>query len=553
MIVGEPARRHERDASRRAVRAARWSRPSCRARALRPAGARELAHRPRRPRAPGSSRVDSNLRDPPVVVDDIGERPAGVDPESHARDVYPAVTADRDVWCGVSGDRCRCRWRSRLAAGSRATARSGSRARAARSGAAAATRARRARCGSARPSATPASAKRVAGDDRAEAVEQRRRRATARPATARPNGRGDAAARRRRAAARPPCASARAAERAAPGFTLRCPRRTRTTQSSRQSRRVGCGAVGDDEQPGDATRPQLGQHGARLRASAGLRRSRGRRYEAIVSPLLLRRDASGYDRRRVEHRGREAADRGPRPCRSTGPLTLIAASTRPSGAQHRCAHARHARLALADALGPTPLAHAGQDRGRRRRSRPDRVPTRAAPCRPSPGRAASPRRAARCRAGRSAVRAPRRRSGGRLRARRAARSRRSSPRGGRARAGPRRPGGCCRRPARPTPPGGRRAGSGRRRRGRATPCCSSATASRYAVGRARPVSRDELGERAAVERGDGLEHAHHPVERLHAGSARRRSRARRYTVHAPILASHYVRRGPHRATRPRNA
>ena len=134
-----------------------------------------------------------------------------------------------------------------------------------------------------------------------------------------------------------------------------------------------------------------------------------------------------------------------------------------------------------------------------------RRPRPGAPCRPTPGRAAAPRRAARCRAARSAVRAPRHTPGDRLRARRAARSRPSPRRDAPAPGGPHRarprpataPHAASRRPSRKRPSASRTT----------TPWRSSATASRYAVGRGELGLALEVGQRARSPTRDRVEDA----------------------------------------------
>ena len=144
-LVDEAARRDQRDA-RRAARAARWSRPSCRARARRP----DRGRRRRRSRARPRGRIVGRRRDlgdPTVAGDDVGERAAAVDPESHATTLlrHPGLRAKRRATC--KHDLARLH---EIAASGPC----GSRDRPARCGGAGAARARRARCASARRPAT---------------------------------------------------------------------------------------------------------------------------------------------------------------------------------------------------------------------------------------------------------------------------------------------------------------------------------------------------------------------------------------------------------------
>ena len=167
----------------------------------------------------------------------------------------------------------------------------------------------------------------------------------------------------------------------------------------------------------------------------------------------------------------------------------------PVRAPHRCGHRCDAGLALADAGGPAPPADRCQCGGGEpgppgdRASSPRPAPRPAAPARPSPPSSAARRRPARCRAARSARSA-------------AATQRRISParryswalscvrvaqplehRSGRAqRAG--RPPAAAGQLGEPA-----RAGTGRRSPARRSRCTSSATASRYAVGRDSPLRR----------------------------------------------------------------
>ena len=75
--VGEAAGRHQRDAAEACAPAARWSPPSCRARARRARdGDRAIASTTA---TRGIVGVDGTLTTAAVVGDDVGERPAGVD------------------------------------------------------------------------------------------------------------------------------------------------------------------------------------------------------------------------------------------------------------------------------------------------------------------------------------------------------------------------------------------------------------------------------------------------------------------------------------------
>ena len=111
---------------------------------------------------------------------------------------------------------------------------------------------------------------------------------------------------------------------------------------------------------------------------------RCRRYESNVSLVLLRGDASGQVTGRG-HDGRTEAATAVRTQNATaGPLTLIAATTRSVGRANRCADARDARLPLPDALGVARGAGPRRAPAARRRTGRGRRPTRGAPCRPSP-------------------------------------------------------------------------------------------------------------------------------------------------------------------------
>ena len=510
--VGEPACRDQRDARTapfeqrvgRDRRAVREHVPDQRRRPLKLA--RSLASTAR-------ARVVArrqHLGDPPVVVDGVGERPAGVDPESARRRLLPdcSPAGRRSVRVAPSVRVAVARWRS--GAGSRGPARCGSRARAARSGAAAAARARRARCGSA--ARRPGPHRRACRGRRPHRTGRAaRRRATARPATATPSGRGGAAARRRRAIGATPCASPARLKRAPAGFALDVRTRPRDPVLETVGGVGDRAPFGDDEQPGDAAVAELGDAAARLRASAELRRSRWQRYEPFVSPLLLRRDASGHDGR---PQSSTASRNRPHRVRAH-PFGRAADADRgddaPVAATHRRAHARDAR----------PRARRRSRRSPRRAPRRarsaahvelgrDRRPTRAAPCRPNPWSAASPRRAARCRAGRSAARA--RATQTRCVALadvelRALTGRRRPVAASTGRAASTRPVGAggSRAPAHEPPAEAEAAVAVARERARAA---RSATASRCAVGRARPGLADEVGERARRRRAaTALEHA----------------------------------------------
>ena len=79
--------------ARRAVRAARSSRPSCRARARRHRSRPSTASIARSTPRAGSSGVDATFATRPSSVDDVGERPPAVDPESHT----PTLLRDQQV------------------------------------------------------------------------------------------------------------------------------------------------------------------------------------------------------------------------------------------------------------------------------------------------------------------------------------------------------------------------------------------------------------------------------------------------------------------------
>ena len=159
----------------------------------------------------------------------------------------------------------------------------------------------------------------------------------------------------------------------------------------------------------------------RLGASARLGRRRRRRHRASLPSggRSGRRTRSAQAGGALDAAGGGAPRRrrsgapGLRVVRSIGPDTLTAATTRPVAVAHRRAHRRHAGLALAHALRPSP----------RRPSSPVASSDSSLPGRAQVERAAT-RPAARSCAGRGATRGRRRTPGGRRRARRAARSRR---------------------------------------------------------------------------------------------------------------------------------
>ena len=265
---------------RRAVRAARSSRPSCRARARRRRRRRPARRSRARRRVAGSSGVDATLAIRPSSATTSVNVPPLSTP-SRTRRTLP-LHACRSL---------RARPRA-IASGSRATARCGSRVRAARSGAAAATRARRARCGSARRSARP--------DRRASS------RVTTAPkrssiADASDCSTGDSETQASRWCSKPVVVEQRADARAARPGASEARRRasisrsgaSTATQSSRQSignrglgrRRPRRGAAGT------ADLPQLGETFGRRPGQRSTSTFMGAtRTAAFVSPLLLRRD-----------------------------------------------------------------------------------------------------------------------------------------------------------------------------------------------------------------------------------------------------------------------
>ena len=175
---------------------------------------------------------------------------------------------------------------------------------------------------------------------------------------------------------------------------------------------------------------------------------------------------------------------GARVSRSTGPLTLTAASRLPAPSTDRRADRGHAGLALLHALDPTGRPELARQHapGRARRAAGAGRPR----ARSSAGRGAT------AATRRSAARRPRGRTAGR--SRRSRRAARSAPAGRARRAGTRPP---RHGRARPAPARGTKRPAASRR---TSPCCSSATARRWAVARGRPVaacsSASPLGRRA---------------------------------------------------------
>ena len=145
--VGEAAGRDQRDAAEPRARAARWSRPSCRARARR-AVERDRAIASPTARA-GSAGVDGTF----TTVPSSATRSVNVPPVSTPTRMRPTLRDAAAV--GVSAPFSSGRWARVPGGGSHGRGRCGPRARASRSGGAAGACARRARCGWGSRPATP--------------------------------------------------------------------------------------------------------------------------------------------------------------------------------------------------------------------------------------------------------------------------------------------------------------------------------------------------------------------------------------------------------------
>ncbi|GIU87056.1 MAG: hypothetical protein KatS3mg009_1571 [Acidimicrobiia bacterium] len=423
--VGEAAGRHQR----RARAAPLQQRVRRDGRAVRD----ELRARPAGERGHGAAQCPGrvvgrrqHLDGAAVVGDRVGEGPPGVDAEPHRRMLARAGPQPAAPRRGRPAPRRR-RAR-RPASGSRASARCGSRGRPARSAAAAAACARRGRCGSAGRPARPARRAR-GGARRRRSARGAPRRAPARPATARPTRPGGAAARRRRGrAGRRGAGRARAARAGAARVRTRRRRRAPSPRGSRAGRaalpaprRAGAGRRG----PAPLEAVAVGRPAQHLdvHARRGHHALFRARYPEVTDAARARAAATTAAPKRRP---------GARPMRSAGTADADRGDDR---APRRRAPARSRSRRRARARRRTTRTRAGarpRARRRARRSGHGPPPRRAAPCRPTRARAASPPRGARCRAGRSRARATRRRCAGRRRARSTARSRPSPPRAGRA-------------------------------------------------------------------------------------------------------------------------